>query len=303
MEVYLDVLVLENLLMNYLILAVTSRFLKQKRKPWRLLLGSAIGVIYALLFLFFPFLQTSSAIVVLCKFLLSLLMIAATFYPRRIRDFLGALGCFYAVTFLMAGTAFAVILMGVPIGSIQNGAFYLNWDSPINYLLLVIGCGWILLHTLYSYLKEKQRLDKCLVSLYLEFDGNGLWVPALVDTGNELKDPFTGIPVIIVETEAISSLLPGCLQQTVSGGDTSRLLEREDLLAQSGWATRFRLVPYRSLGCPDGMLPGFKPDVLAIRGKGEERWEPSNVIVCLYSQSLSDNHTYRALLAPELLPA
>ncbi len=45
MEVYLDILIIENLIMNYLILYATSLFLKSKHHIPRFVIGSSIGVL------------------------------------------------------------------------------------------------------------------------------------------------------------------------------------------------------------------------------------------------------------------
>jgi stage II sporulation protein GA (sporulation sigma-E factor processing peptidase) len=54
MEVYVDVLFLENLIMDFLILAATNYFLKKKMKLVRIFLGALLGAFYVLLIIILP---------------------------------------------------------------------------------------------------------------------------------------------------------------------------------------------------------------------------------------------------------
>ncbi len=309
-EIYLDVLIFENLVMNYLILYITSRFFKRNTKPWKLLMGSGIGTAYAVAVLWIP---QHNAAAIAGKLILSAVMIAATFYPKTVRAFLKLTVCFYTVTFLFAGAAFAVILATSSEAAFAGGAFYLHWNSPVNYLLITAGSGYIIVNSFVRYIKDRRMLEKCAVSLYVEFNGEGVWIPALVDTGNELKDPFTGEPVVIVELSAVQSLLPERLRQYFQDHSAADLDAVETVLEETEWVRRFRLIPYSSLGCESGVLPGFRADLVKILQGGIPEQETAeaaaqnlrtgreNAIICLYTKKLSDGSRYRALLAPELL--
>jgi len=48
MDVYIDVLFVENLIMNYLILTVTSRFCRSSASGLRMLAGAAVGAAYVI---------------------------------------------------------------------------------------------------------------------------------------------------------------------------------------------------------------------------------------------------------------
>lgn len=299
MEVYLDILIVENFAMNYIILYTTSLFLKTKRMILRFMAGSFIGVCYMVLSLL---LNTPSSVwVILGKLSLSLLIIAVAFNPKKLKEFIKTLITFYVVTFIFAGAAFALILFGGAGGIAPDGSMYLNWNLPINFIVLTAMTGMFLFGRFRKYIRERSRSDDCFVSLYIVFDGNGIWIPALVDTGNELKDPISGCPVVIVEAEAISSLLPEKLKEFFRQKGLYELLQIDMPLIEAGWISRFRIVPYSSLGCEKGMLPGFKPDFIEINETGQEKKDIRDVIICLYDKQLSENKKYSALLAPELV--
>lgn len=270
MEVYLDILIIENFAMNYIILYTTSLLIKTKHKVIRFVIGSAIGAFYAVISLMFVN-QPKTFLIMLGKVCLSLLIVAVAFYPKKIREFFKTLVTFYMVTFIFAGAAFALILYGGAGGIGPDGSMYLNWNFPINFLVLTVMTGMFLFGRFRKYIRERSRSEDCFVSLYIVFDGNGIWIPALVDTGNELKDPMSGYPVIIVEASAIDSLFPKTLKDYFSTKGIYEFMGIDMPLLEAGWLGKFRIVPYSSLGCAKGMLPGFKPDYIEIDEKGQER--------------------------------
>ena len=74
----------------------------------------------------------------------------------------------------------------------------------------------------------KTRLSKkdifCEISIY--FNEKKLTTKAMIDTGNMLKDPITGMPVIIVKKEILKDILPNIILDNLTkivGGDGTRL--------------------------------------------------------------------------------
>lgn len=298
MEVYLDVLLLENILMNYLILAATSKFLKSRVKSLRLFIGALIGAVYVIVLLFLP--QIHIYYSLSAKLILSIVIIVVTFNPKKLYEFIKTIICFYMSTFIFAGAAFAFLSLNQGGGIVRSGAFYVYLNSKMSFILIAAMVAFIMIRAFYLFIKEYGSGDKVLVSLYVVFDGNGIWVPALVDTGNQLKDPLSGAPVIIVEAEAIKTLLPISLVEYMEKQNEEETINIEIALKNTGWFSRFRLIPFTSLGKENGILPGFRPDYIEV-GKNGERKETKDVVICLYNRKLSENSTYHALLAPELV--
>lgn len=80
-DVYLDVLIFENMIMNYVILHITSLTASRCSRWYRLLAGAAIGTVYAILSLWLSaFLHA-----LLGKILLSALMVLVAYFPKNSR--------------------------------------------------------------------------------------------------------------------------------------------------------------------------------------------------------------------------
>ena len=72
MTIYLDVVLVENLCMNYIIFFASAYVLKKKVKHIRLIISALIGGIYSIL-AYVQILQIYSNII--CKFILSIVMV------------------------------------------------------------------------------------------------------------------------------------------------------------------------------------------------------------------------------------
>ena len=81
---------------------------------------------------------------------------------------------------------------------------------------------------------------------------------ALKDTGNNLKDPITGQPVLVVGADVAKQML---------GFTQEQLLSPIETLAQSKLAG-LRLIPYRSVGNANGMMLAIRMDQVCV-GKRE----------------------------------
>ena len=298
MEIYLDVLILENIVMNYLILWTTGKIIKNRTSNLRLFIGALIGACYAAFLVVkpeFKYYFTTPATVIL-----SLVMVAVTFSPEKLRNFVKTLAVFYFSTFVFAGATFAFFYMKNEGTLVQNGLIYVFWESKWTTVLLSILTSIIILRVFLEVIQHKFLKEKLITHLKVIFDNKEIIMSALIDTGNSLQDPITNMPVIIVEFSAIKEILPIeiCnIFEEVKEQDLDGLTNK---LYNSSWFNRFRLIPFNSLGKENGMLIGFKPDYVVI---GEENKEKgiSDVVIAIYNKVLSKGKNYKALLGPDLL--
>lgn len=297
MDIYLDVLFLENLVMNYLILLVTAKFSKARTSSIRLFLGALVGAAYVVMIVIVPSIKFYYT--ALAKFALSLVMIAVTFSPEKVRSFLKTLSIFYISTFIFAGASFAFIYFNQGGGFIRNGV-YVFWQSKWTALFLSIVTAGIIMSVFWEIIQHKFVKGKLLTPIKISFENRIIGMSALVDTGNSLHDPLTNLPVIIVEFKAIRDILPQDIQAIFEEAKEDDLTCVTSIVSNSRWLSRFRLIPFTSLGKENGMLIGFKPDYIEI-GENENRKDIRDVIVGIYNRALSRGANYNALLNPELM--
>ena len=108
MTIYLDLIFMENVLMNYIILFATTVIVKNKtrHKQIKLLLSSIIGSIYAVI-VYLDILSTYSNI--FTKIVLSLVMVYIAFSPKNLKQLFKELLIFYFTSFIFGGCTFALI--------------------------------------------------------------------------------------------------------------------------------------------------------------------------------------------------
>ena len=242
---YLDLYFLVNLLADYLLCLAAARLcgLRLRRKCY--LLAALFGALYA----------------VLCT-LPGLGLLAS---PA------GILGS----GLLLGGIAFrgetrplrpmlTLLLLAAALG---GGLYALTLQSggrPVLSLRLLLSSFFVFYGLLKLLSRFRSRWDgskKARVRLVL--GGREASFPALIDSGNSLRDPATGAGVLIVSPRALRPLFPGS-DALLEGLSPVELLEAQGQLP--GLAGRLRLIPFRSLN-GEGLLPLFRPDALYVDQK------------------------------------
>jgi len=300
-EIYLDIVILENIVINYLILLVTSRFSKNRTSSLRLFLGSVAGTAYLVLMILLPDTQVYATL--FSKFLLSVAMVAMAFNFRKISAFMKTLALFYATTFIFAGAAFALMFFSKDWGIVRNGLLITPLtfiDAKLTELLLAVAVALIIFRVVWDTVQSKFVKEKLLVDISIAVENKSIELSALVDTGNSLHDPLTNLPVVVVEFSAIRDLLPDDIKSIFERNCENDLDSVTATISSSDWFSRFRLIPFKSLGRENGMMIGFRPDYIEI-GADDGKKDIRDVIVGIYNRTLSANDQYRALMNPELI--
>ena len=148
-----------------------------------------------------------------------------------------------------------------------------------------------------------QKRNIGIQKLYLikiHYDDRKVDVEVLLDTGNKMYDPITKHPVIIVEYKMLKELLPKEISEIYSKKDNDIMSVVQEVGGLE-FGTRIRLIPYHSLGNPNGILLGFKADGVYVEGDSLEDKLIEDVIIAIYQQNLSAEDTYHGLLHGDLV--
>lgn len=243
MTIYLDIILLENLCMNYIILFATGLIHRVKIKSWKTFVSSLIGGIYSVLS-FMPILEIYSNFIF--KVILSVVMIYIAFRPANVKLLLKELIIFYLVSFAFGGCAFALLYFIKPQDIlIRNGV--LTGTYPIKIALLGGIVGFIIVNIAFKVVKGKlSKKDMfCEVSIYM--NERIKTIKAFIDTGNLLKDPISSMAVIVVEALELEGIVPKeiilNLNDILNGKKTDMLSNIPD-----EYINKFRIIPFSSLG-------------------------------------------------------
>ena len=214
-----------NFCVNALLLEGTARMAGRRVHPVRLLAASALGAGYAALclkpgFAFLGELHWRLVSLALMSFL--------AFGPE------GKLCCCFTVLDLALG--------GAVMAADRGGLWQLPLYAAGVYLLGKFAFG---------------TPGKRLLPVQISGSGKTLRITALLDTGNQLRDPITGRSVLVIGAQAARELT----------GLTPEQLKRPLETITASPLPGLRLIPYRAVGAENGLLLAMRFPAVKVGGR------------------------------------
>ncbi len=295
MTIYVDVVLIENLIMNYIILLATGLILKIKIKHIRLILGSLLGAIYTIV-AYTGFLKIYSSFIL--KIILSVIIVYIAYYPQSVKKLCKELLFFYLTSFVFGGAAFALIYIVKPQDILMKNGLFLG-TYPLKTVILAAIVAFVVIITAFTIIKSKMTKKDLIYKIEVKLNGKEIKTEALVDTGNMLKEPITNTPVVVIERSILYDVIPKEILnhlEDIIGGDFEKIPEE----IKNEYISKLKLIPFSSLGKQNGMLIGIKPEYLKII-KEEEIDVKENIILGIYDKSLTKKGEYRALMGMEFV--
>jgi stage II sporulation protein GA (sporulation sigma-E factor processing peptidase) len=218
MEVYLDLVILLNFLVDFFLLLATNRLCGYPSKISRMALAGFVGGIYGGVCLLPGFSSFLGNMFWRTLALCAIAVIAFGFYKETIRK---------TILFLLLSWAIGGITLGFEQGSI--------WST-------IAAAGGVCIMCAVGFREKIGAI--AYIPLELSYNGVKLNLVAMQDTGNTLRDPITGDYVIIIGADAAMELT----------GLTQEQLENPVAAMGMTAFSGLRLIPYRSVGQSRGML-------------------------------------------------
>ncbi|NFO99213.1 sigma-E processing peptidase SpoIIGA [Clostridium botulinum] len=256
---YLDIFIIENFIVNFFLLYITTQTLRLKQNIVYVILASVIGTIYAVLMVYSRFRYFFN---VPLKMFIAIIMILIVFRKKNLLFLFKATVMFVIYSMLLAGICIFIEFNNFNSNTILSKFSY-------KYLILAIMVFYIVIHRLVSYIRDRNEISNFIYEIDIVMDDFTKKVKAFLDTGNELREPATNLPVMIVEKSVIS----------ISELNTDKKF----------------VIPYRVVNGFTGELQGFKPKYIQVHRKNTV--EKREVIVALCNNGLSELNDYNALLS------
>ena len=244
MTVYVDLLFGLNTLINYLLLRGSAALGGCPVRLWRLAAAAVLGGLYAVAAVL-PGLEGLQGL--LFQGIFAGLMLLTAFGWKRNTVKQGLF--FFGLSFAFSGLVLLAVQLAEPDFLLLGGRAYYAVSTPA--LLLLAGLSYGLAAVVLSGCGTHTGGD--IIPVRLTLADRRVDLRALRDTGNTLRDPVTGQPVLVAEPGIMNRLLPAA--QTCSQRDPA------SLLAELTWLypkLRFRLVPYHAVGVENGLLPAVR---------------------------------------------
>lgn len=245
--VYLDVLICINIFINYFLLLAVKKLGKLEAHRLRIILGSVFGALTSVIILLPPL---EAVINFFIKLIIAIIIILISFGWNSRRVFIKNVILFYTVTFLFCGAMIGIWLIFSPTGMvINNGSVYFYIPPIIIVLSALISyiVVWIINRVISISMPKKVFCKLKICNM-----GKSCELMAKIDTGNSLKEPFSGCPVIAAEYNSVCSTVPDDIKKYILGNSE---------YSEKG----FRLVPFFTVNS-SGILPAFKADEVYING-------------------------------------
>lgn len=290
--IYVDIVLLENLCMNYIILFGTAYIIKIKVKHIRILLASLIGAVYAVLAYagVFPIYAN-----LITKIILSICMTYIAFNPKKLKGLIKELILFYLVSFALGGCAFALLYIVRPQDIFMKNGVYIG-TYPLKIALLGGITGFVITYVAIKIVKTRITKNEIIYKAIIKIAEQEIEINVLLDTGNMLKDPISGDAVIMVEKNKLYKILPNEMLD-----NTNKFLGGEFENAESlEYRKRIRFIPFTSVGKQNGMLLGIKPDLVKIITDVDEIVN-EKTIIGVYEKTFSKSGKYSGLIGLDIL--
>ena len=294
MTIYVDVVLIENIIMNYIILFATGLVIKLKISQIRIIIASILGAAYSIIAYAGIFKIYSSFGL---KILLSILIVYIAFNPQNFKKMWKYILIFYLTSFVFGGAVFALIYVVKPQEILMKNGLFLG-TYPLKTAILGAIIGFFIMVTAFSIVKSKITKKDMFCDIEIKLNEKIIKTKAILDTGNLLKEPITNTPVVVVEHTLLYECIPKEILnnlEKIIGGDFEKLPNN----IREEYVLKLKLIPFSSLGKTNGMLLGIKPEYLKVIG--EEERVTRNVIIGIYNKSLTKKGEYRALMGMENL--
>lgn len=258
--IYVDVLLVVNFFITFLLLLVTQKLAKENSKLIRLVLASFAGSAYSLVILFD---ELDFAVSLLGKLCAAFVIVLIAFRLTSFKCFIKNTAIFFFVNFVFVGIMVGLWMIFKPSGIVINNST-VYFDVSATALLVSAFLAYIISAVIIRIYNNKTA-KKELYSVTVYKDGKKYSFFAFADSGNKLREPFSDSPVIVADADLFKDVECN------------------------------RVIPVSTVNA-EGMLTAFKPDKVVIstsRGEGV-----LNRVYIALSKNVKKGE-YRGIINPE----
>ena len=277
--IYIDVFFCVNLVMDFLILKLTSLYIKPQTTYIRCMLGATLGSLFGVLSLLISY-ENIIWHMFFSYIFIAMAMTVSTFGLGDWRKFVKNCIVLYIVTIFLGGLInflYSYTYMGVFLQNILQG---IRSKTTFSWMIGTTSVAYMCLKMLVKVAKRHSNTNM-LVAVKLVHKGENVQLVGLIDSGNKLREPYTGKPVHIVWEEAVS-----------------KLLDKKDIYTE-----KFKLVPFSSVGKKHGLLKVITIDELWVyslddtsKNDREAIYVKKEATIGIYEGSLSSVDEFQVLL-------
>jgi len=196
MKVYIEVIILINFIIDFILLFGVCLILRRQTNLKRLILSSLIGSL-TIISMFYDII---SLILFIIKLFTSLIMVIICCGFKTIKYTLKNIFYLYTLSIILGGS---IYLISIEIISKYKELSFLSNGIYLNFIILLIFSPLII----YIYIKQVKKIKNTYsnyynIDIYLK-DKTKTSLTGYLDTGNHLNDPYKNRPIILVNKNKI----------------------------------------------------------------------------------------------------
>ncbi len=221
---------MENFIAGLLLLLLTSKITGIYTRLWRIIIASVLCGLTG----FIIFLPVKGMLSVIIRLLTGVLCTAAAFGKRELVKISAV---FLIMTFMAGGAVMALMLWMQQPSVTHQGIIYMDavtYIKLICYGILALGFAYWFVRLVRKRGADINAKGKvCFI-----IDGESYFFRAFADSGNSLREPISGKPVVLLDIRGAAGLP----------------------FRSSDLPDRYRVIPYRAVGTEAGNLDGIRTD-------------------------------------------
>lgn len=287
MELYVEYVIIDNLVINTLILLCTKATMKLRAKFYRVFLSAVVGTVFAVLY---PLLGLSNIVLVPLKIALGIIMILILAPYQSRRDFWLSLLFFVLYTLVLGGACIATLLLfGTSLEKLASGGY--DIAVPLGVILLIVAFYVAVIVSMARFLSERRDMAPFIREVELKIGKRILRFNAFIDSGNKLVDKKSGLPVIILSVNLLSKYF--------SKDELEDLLLFSSKSAHSAFK-RVHTISYSTISGENKKMVVFEADSICIKDK-EREYITNKFMVGVTYKTFSGAIGFDMLLNPAML--
>jgi len=195
MVFYIEFVVLDNIVMDYLIFYFMGFTCKYKFKKIRLFIACILGVLCAF---FMPYLISLRWLLIMYKIVFSIAIVLSLRQYKNLKTFVFYLGIFWLYTFVLGGVILGMLNL-FSINYSLNGVFMYNFELPISILLILAVVMVWLLKNVIKAIRVQLQTSNYMYKIKLIDGDNSVVATGFLDSGNNVQKGSSGVNIISFE--------------------------------------------------------------------------------------------------------
>jgi len=184
MEVYIEYVLIDNIIINFLLLHIVSKICNLHAYKRNIIFSALIASMFSILT---PLVTLNNILITLFKLMVAAIILLFLKRFKSIKKYLCVYFVFLTITFLFGGLIIATLSI-FNINYTVNGLLFLNFEIPLSLFIVPIYFYYLLFMKIYRYLQSKMRVSTYFFQTKLFVNNKYHSLTGYIDTGNNLYD-------------------------------------------------------------------------------------------------------------------